>query len=132
MLLSLVPMLAFGCTTTRESVLVNADGALVQRLDPQCAWRVLEGGLSRGFVVRFVDRTTPTRCSYSVRNELQQELGLIDELGRAWRFVPHQREAEWVGTSTLSKGAAQLLGAGPGACLEEVDLELLRKPSGGG
>jgi hypothetical protein len=114
------------CTTTHELSTVNADKAVVQRLDPAQAWRVMDGEALRGFVVRFVDPKLATRCSYSVRNELQQELGTIDELGRAWRFIPHQREAQWVCTSTLIKGSAELLGASPKAHLEEVSMESLR------
>ena len=59
---------------------------------------------------------------YSVRNAYHQELGSLDEHGRAWRFVPHQREAEWVGTGTLVEGARKILELGPGADLEEVEL----------
>lgn len=108
--------------------MLNVDKAVVQRLDPERAWRVIEDGNLRGYVVRFVDRKLATRCSYSVRNELQQELGTIDELGRAWRFVPHQREASFVCTSTLTRGASELLRTGPATKLEEVELDLLRTP----
>ena len=113
------------CTTVTELVPVDAEEAVIQRLDPDCAWRMTEDGKVRGFVVRFADSATPGRCSYSVRNALHQELGTIDELGRAWRFVPHQREAQWVCTATLSRGAARLLGAGERAKLETVELEEL-------
>lgn len=129
MLCCLIPTLALACTTTRELEPVNVDTAVVQRLDPERAWRVIEGGTLRGYVVRFVDRKVATRCSYSVRNELQQELGTIDELGRAWRFVPHQREASFVCTSTLTRGVSELLRTGPATKLEEVELDLLRTPS---
>ncbi len=129
MLFCLVPTLALACTTVIETEPINADEAVVQRLDPERAWRVVDNGTLRGYVVRFVDRKVATRCSYSVRNELQQELGTIDELGRAWRFVPHQREASFVCTSTLTRGAAELLRTGPATALEEVALDLLRTPS---
>ncbi|HUR27559.1 MAG TPA: hypothetical protein VM509_05185 [Planctomycetota bacterium] len=117
---------AASCTTTHELSTVNAETAIVQRLDPEKAWRVLDGGNLRGFVVCFADPKRPGRRTYSVRNELHQELGTIDELGRAWRFVPHQREAQWVCTSTLVHGATALLEAGSGALLEEVALDVLR------
>ncbi len=125
-LLLVVGSLAASCTTTHELTAINADEAVVQRLDPERAWRVVDAETLRGFVVRFVDPKVPARCSYSVRNELQQDIGTIDELGRAWRFVPHQREAQWVCTSTLIRGAAELLGAGPDAHLEEVSMDDLR------
>ncbi len=118
--------LAGACTTTHEMSTINADMAVVQRLEPDHAWRVIDGDKLRGFVVRFVDSKLATRCSYSVRNELQQELGTIDELGRAWRFIPHEREAQWVCTSTLTRGAARLLDAGTDTHLEEVSMDLLR------
>ena len=124
----MIVCLAAACTTTQELSSVNADEAIVQRLEPERAWRVLDGDALRGFVVCFVDSKRATRRSYSVRNELQQELGTIDELGRTWRFVPHQREAEWVCTSTLTRGTVELLGLGANAHLEEVSLDLLRAP----
>ena len=128
-LLFTIASFAAACTTTHELSTINADKAVVQRLDPDRAWRVLEGETLRGFVVRFVDRQIASRCTYSVRNELQQELGTIDELGRAWRYIPHQREAQWVCTSTLTRDAAELLGAGRDAHLEEVSMDLLRAPA---
>lgn len=119
-------VLLAACTTTRELTPVGADAAVIQRLDVDRAWRVLEGNALRGFIVRFADPKLPQRCSYSVRNELQQELGTIDEHGRAWRFVPHQREPDWVTTSTLARGAAAILRAGGEVKLEPVDVAILR------
>lgn len=113
------------CTTSSEMQPINADEAVVQELHPDRAWRVVEGGSLRGYVVRFADANQPGRCCFSVRNELQQELGSIDELGRVWRFVPHQREAQWVCTSTLTRGAARLLGTGEASLLEPVELDSL-------
>lgn len=119
-------VLLSACTTTRELTPADADAAVIQRLDVDRAWRVLEGEALRGFVVRFADPKLPRRCSYSVRNELQQELGTIDEHGRAWRFVPHQREPDWVATSTLARGAAAILRADGDLKLEPVDVATLR------
>lgn len=127
LLIALCCCLPPACTSSREDAPVNADTALVQRLHPQRAWRVLDGGQIVGFVICFVDPRLATRCSYSVRNTLHQELGTIDELGRAWRFVPHQREAEWVTTSTVTLGSARILGASESASLEVVDLDELRR-----
>ena len=110
------------CTTTHVTGPANVEHGAPQRLMPQQAWRVVEAGETIGFVVRFADPVTPARCLYSVRNELQQELGTIDELGRASRFVPHQREMQWVCTSTLTQGTASLLGASAEASLEAVEL----------
>jgi hypothetical protein len=125
-LLTSLCTLSSACTTTREQIPVNAESAVVQRLRPERAWRVVDADQTIGFVVSFVDPARSTRCSYSVRNPLHQELGTIDELGRTWRFLPHQRDAEWVCTTTLRDGTARLLGASAGACLEEVGLDELR------
>jgi len=127
LLIALCCGLPLACTSAREQAPINADTAVVQRLAPQCAWRVIDQGTVVGFVVRFVDPKLSTRCSYSVRNTLHQELGSIDELGRAWRFVPHQREAAWVLTSTVARGSARILGASENAKLEPVELEMLRE-----
>ena len=76
-----------------------------------------------------------------MRNPWQQELGTIDAQGRAWRFVPHEREARWVGTGTLAEGARAILAeaapveaalrSSPRWSCVEVPLEALADERGG-
>jgi hypothetical protein len=63
-----------------------------------------------------------------VQNVLQQELGRIDGLGRAWRHEPHEREPLWVGTGTVIEGARAILGASPNAVLDETFIRADRTP----
>ena len=39
----------------------------------------------------------------------RQDLGMIDTLGRAWRYRPHTREAEWLTTGTVVQGALAMV-----------------------
>jgi hypothetical protein len=63
---------------------------------------------------------------FVVQNTFGQDLGMIDGLGRAWRFRPHQTEADRLLTGTIAEGAAAILGASD--CeLREVELERARE-----
>ena len=37
---------------------------------------------------------------------------MIDAHGRAYRYMPHQREPAWVGTGTIAQGAGAILDIG--------------------
>jgi hypothetical protein len=120
---------AWACTTARSSEPAGMSQAQPFRTEAVRAWQVIDLTGLRGIVVQFTDRDQPDqpgRQFFSVRNPLQQELGSIDALGRAWRFVPHEREAHWVGTGTLLEGARRILGASDGATLVEISLSDLR------
>jgi len=104
--------------------------AIVSSAEPVRAWKIVAEGRELGAVVQF-DGSGGEGRYYSVRNPWQQELGTIDAQGRAWRFVPHEREARWVATGTLAVGARAILaeaapvGAAAPAELVEVPLEAL-------
>lgn len=92
---------------------------------PSSAWEVVHAGSVVGVVVQFSDLQEASRRFFSVRNAHQQELGLVDALGRAWRFRPHGADAECLGSGSMLSGAARILGV-DGACqLFEVPLEAL-------
>lgn len=91
---------------------------------PRAAWRVVEAEVELGFVLRF-EASEDGRTFHSVRNQWNQELGLVDAEGRAWRYRPHASEPEWLGTGTVGQGAARILGA-EGAGLEPMALHELR------
>jgi hypothetical protein len=46
---------------------------------------------------------------WSVMNPWGQEVGLVDDLGRFWRHVPHEELPEHVGSGTLTDGLVRLL-----------------------
>jgi len=109
LVLLLVP-LAPGCQTTMRKRLRPADAARVDRAQPVRAWNALVGGALVGEVVRF-DSVTDGRPVYVVRNPWRQDLGIIDRLGRVYRFRPHAEEPDWLGTGTIGEGAARILEA---------------------
>ncbi len=125
----LVLALAAGCHTEHTSEPAGTSLAKVQHLSPIRAWNVNEAKQLIGFVVLFADperANDPTTQVYSVRNPFHQELGSLDGFGRAYRQVPHQREATLIGTGTVLEGARKILGAGPGSELVEISLDTLR------
>lgn len=128
LLAALAALAASACTTTTEVMPVGLDLNRPIHGEPLRAWRLtgLEGTL--GYAVEFGiedDRDAAARTVYSVRNAWQQELGTIDGLGRAWRFLPHQEEALWLTTGTLADGVRAILDAPADARLDELPLALL-------
>jgi len=88
-------------------------------------WEVRSSGETLGFVVLFQERGLVRDSLYLVRNRIHQDLGLIDGLGRAFRYVPHCEEPVWVGSGTIAAGAREILGAE-----QECDLLELAQPDG--
>ena len=107
-LLLAVGILFPACKTTEvHRPFAQAREAAVVRTAPQSAgWNVLRNGELAGSAVLFSGEDDGT---YVVRDAWGQDLGLIDSLGRAWRFAPHETEAEWVGTGSVQEGVAQIL-----------------------
>jgi hypothetical protein len=119
------------CRTERSSSPPGLAAAQPILLDVARSWRVLDGGEVLGIVVQFENeprRGQPRSTCFSVQNVLQQELGRIDGLGRAWRHEPHEREPLWVGTGTVIEGARAILGASPNAVLDETFIRADRTP----
>jgi hypothetical protein len=125
----LVPLLllaAAGCRVTTTERIAAPEAVHVERGAAARSWNVLADDLVIGHVVLFEAPDRPEAPVFMVQNEVGQDLGLVDGLGRAWRYHPHQRDAEWLGTGTVAEGAARILGAG--ACqLAEVQLSLARE-----
>jgi hypothetical protein len=112
-----------GCRTEQTLAPAGLSTSRPLLLVPQRTWRVVESGELRGIVVLMAPEDAATQRSkhlYSVRNPLQQELGVIDGLGRAWRHEPHVPEPRWVATGTLREGVSAILAAGSSADLVEV------------
>ena len=126
-LLPICLVLIAGCRTTVVERLAQAPVVQVQRTAAARSWDVVADGKVMGRVVLFGDGGDPGSAVYMVQNTFSQDLGMIDGLGRAWRYRPHEEQAQWVTTGTVSEGAAGILGSGPSCRL--VETSLLRDPA---
>jgi len=123
---SLAPLLLFaavaavpGCRVTTTERIARPQEVRVEHGAAARSWNAVAGGALLGRVVLFEAEDRPDAPVFMVQNEVGQDLGLVDGLGRAWRYRPHQRDAEWLGTGTVAEGVALILGAET-CLLEEV------------
>jgi len=118
-------MLTGACVTTETRTGPVAPAEAVSAA-PAGAWAATaaEGALV-GYVVRFTE-SGGARSFFSIRNPYQQELGLVDDLGRSWRFEAHQDEPTWLGSGSVAEAAGRILGSP--VRLLEVDLASLSAP----
>jgi hypothetical protein len=107
-----------GCRTISTRPVANASTPHVRVGQHERTWAVESSGKSLGFVVLFQERGLARDSLYVVRNRWHQDLGLIDGLGRAFRYLPHHEEPVWVGSGTIVQGAREILCA-------EADCELV-------
>lgn len=125
--MTVLVLLFAGCRTETQRTLRYDLGAPEAAWSaPERAWEVVAGGRVVGVVVEFREAGQPRRF-FSVRNPEQQELGLVDEHGRAWRSRAHEDEPEWLGTGTVAEGATRILGLESTATLFEVPLSTLAR-----
>lgn len=127
-LLVLPVLLWSACRTTISSTIPGETNPVITHTLPVRAWELWEDGQRLGVVVRYEDPSHPETAFFSVRNISQQELGMIDTQGRAWRHRPHQREPDWLGTGTVLSGARRILASSERAELIEVELGKLQVP----
>lgn len=109
---------ASACVTTVETSPPGIDDLLVTKALPVRAWFVVDEDRPRGSVVRYETFESPPRIVYFVRNVHHQDLGVIDHLGRAYRYHPHEEEAEWLGSGSVLEGAQRILGLTQARLLE--------------
>jgi hypothetical protein len=121
--LALCALLPLACriVTVETDPLPDGPGIVVMPAAAVRAWQLVHDGRAAGSLVRFEESRGPQRFLFSVRNVHGQDLGLIDEQGRAWRFRPFD-SAEWITTGTVADGARAILDIGPDARLVEVPL----------
>lgn len=120
-----------GCmTTTTTQEPPGIERAVLTPVPAVRAWVVLEAGRVEGSVVRYAERGQDGRFLYVVRNVWDQDLGVVDELGRAWRRVPHQ-EDRWIGTGTVADGVRRILDLGRGCALSEQPIEAVEQATRG-
>jgi hypothetical protein len=111
------------CATTERRVPIVSDSPAVRTARPARAWEVRRGDEVVGRVVYFEERSDLRGAIYVVRNPWHQDLGMVDALGRAYRYLPHHLEPAWVGTGTVAQGVARILGLPVAECeLDEVEL----------
>lgn len=109
------------CAGCRTSATVASAPAPRLRLGThQRTWEVRGGGEPLGLVVLFQEHGLARDSLYVVRNPWHQDLGMIDGLGRAYRYLPHQEEPVWVGSGTIAAGAREILGTGEDCELIEL------------
>lgn len=98
-----------GCRTNERTTPLQPEGQSIQRSPVGTHWEVHgPGGALLGHVASF--SLSDGEPHFSVRDPWQQDLGLIDARGRAYRYRPHQEEPEWVGTGTILQGVERILG----------------------
>jgi hypothetical protein len=120
--LPLAAVILAGCMTTETRQVSSAAPAIVRLGERARSWQVLHQDEVVGTVVAFREVGLPDDALYVVRNPYGQDLGLIDALGRAYRYLPHHKEPAWVGSGTVLLGAERILDLGP-CRLNEVGIE---------
>src|SRR5262245_50936294 len=100
-----------GCRTIATHEVSSAPLPDVRVGERARCWDVVCSGERVGVVVLFQHSGRVRDSVYVVRNPWQQDLGIIDGLGRAYRYVPHEEEPAWVGSGTVAAGAQRILGA---------------------
>lgn len=119
----LLPVLVLlGACRTVEREAAPAGPARVRVGQRARGWEIVHEGARVGSVVLFQDRGRIDDSIYVVRNAWQQDLGLIDGLGRAYRYLPHHKEPAWIGSGTIELGAERILGLTEECLLVEIEL----------
>ena len=116
----LVGLALLACRTTTIERPRARPEARVETASATRTWRVIDQGALIGHVVFFHAPDRPGGSLYVVQNAWGQDLGMIDSLGRAWRYQPHQPEALWLTTGTVAEGVRSILDGGEACTLEEV------------
>lgn len=111
--LSLAALLLVGCMTTETRQVSSVAPAIVRVGERARMWQVLHGDEAVGTVVAFQEAGLACDAVYFVRNPWGQDLGMIDGLGRAFRYLPHHKDPAWVGSGTVLLGAERILDLGP-------------------
>ncbi len=108
-LFALLVLLLASCRTIEIRRPITNTGIIRVGL-PGSAWEVYaKDGELAGLVVLF-EEPESADALYMVRNIWHQDLGLIDVLGRAYRYLPHHKEAAWIGSGSVTQGIERILG----------------------
>ena len=115
-----LPLLLAGCVSETTSSQDYGD-LNARKSTAQGAWEVREGDRAVGYVVRFEEAGEQGSVLLSVRNIHNQDLGWIDQLGRAWRYRPHE-DPEWVSTGATLQGVRHILKLGENTRMDPCEL----------
>lgn len=99
-----------GCRTITTSEVATSPASSMRVGTRARTWEVRSCGEPLGLVVLFQEHGRARDSLYVVRNAWHQDLGVIDGLGRAFRYLPHCEEPVWVGSGTIAAGAREILG----------------------
>jgi hypothetical protein len=119
--LTALALLSAACRTVSTREVSSVPGLNVRVGTRARTWELRRGDDVLGLVVLFEDRRRAQDSVYVVRNAWSQDLGLIDALGRAFRYVPHLEEPVWVGSGTIAAGAQRILATDAECELVELD-----------
>ena len=103
--LAAAAVLCAGCRTTSIREVSSNPTPRVRVGTHKRTWEVRSGERALGLVVLFTESGRDRDSLYIVRNPWHQDLGVIDGLGRAYRYLPHREEPVWVGSGTIAAGA---------------------------
>jgi len=92
-------------------------------------FEIQHDGSSRGYVVVFEAAAAPQDTVYVVRNTHHQDLGIIDSLGRAFRYRPHENEPAWLGSGSVAHGLQRILDSDSMPEMHEIPLSEIAVPS---
>lgn len=109
-----------GCRTIATSSVASALAPEVRVGTRERVWEVRSGDEVLGLVVQFQELGRVRDSLYVVRNPWHQDLGMIDGLGRAFRYLPHCEEPVWVGSGTIAAGAREILASATECELIEI------------
>ena len=112
--------MAPGCVSETQSSPDYGDLS-ARQAKPQGCWQVWQGEQLAGYVVRFEEAGPGGSMLLSVRNNHNQDLGWIDQVGRAWRYRPHE-DPEWMSSGSTLQGVRQILKLGEGALMKTCSL----------
>jgi len=85
-------------------------------------FEIQHSGSSRGYVVLFEAAASPRDPVYVVRNTHHQDLGIIDSLGRAFRYRPHEEDPAWLGSGSIARGLQRILDTESMPAMHEIPL----------
>lgn len=123
LLISTALCLGAGCRTIATSTVSSTPDSLPRLGKQTKSWEVQRNGELLGLVVLFQESGRVRDSIYVVRNPWHQDLGLVDGLGRAYRYLPHHQEPAWVGSGTILTGAQSILAVeGPCELVEMAGL----------
>ena len=94
----------------------------VRTASPTRMFEVQHEGAARGYVVLFEAQASPQDAVYVVRNRHHQDLGVIDALGRAFRYRPHEDDPAWLGSGSVVRGVQRILNTDSLPAMREISL----------